>query len=151
MSIANAEKASSLKDNMTRPHLPFILHSVMRSKLCLLFIYSHQNFTFLSVTGDSIFYNCMNPFLFQLHSGQLLWFSHTVNEMTDHTVSTCIRPVILRFQSRICQMIAAEIWSHPMDNKHPHFQTGSRHTTLSLSHNIFPVHNTGGVPLLPHL
>ena len=81
----------------------------MRSKLCLLFIYSHQHLTFLSVTGDSIFYNCMNPFLFQLHSGQLLWFSHTVNEMTDHTVSTCIRPVILRFQSGICQMIAAEI------------------------------------------
>lgn len=37
------------------------------------------------------------------------------------------------------------------DYKNLQGRSGSRHTTLSLSHNIFPVHNTGGVPLLPHL
>ena len=47
--------------------------------------------------------------LFQFHFCQFMRLIHTFNKMTDHTVSACIRPVVLRCKPGICLMITAEI------------------------------------------
>ena len=47
--------------------------------------------------------------LFQFHFCQFMWLIYAFDKMTDHTVSTCIRPVILRSKPWICTMITAEI------------------------------------------